>query len=273
MTHAQGGRILITGAGSGLGEAMARRFGTEGWAVMVTDREGERAETVAGAIRDAGGRAEAMALDVTREADFKTAAESVREAHGGLDVLVNNAGVAVGGTLLETPAEDWSWVMEINLMGTVHGCRHLLPLIEPGPRAHVINVASFAGLAAAPGIAAYGVSKSAVVALSEMLRAEMHSRGVRVSVLCPAFVQTRLLESFRASDPRLQKRVARWMENSPVAPEDVAGMVYRAVGRRRFLLLTHGNTRWLWRFRRFFPGLYARMMVRMAGGRRRTSSE
>jgi len=98
--------------------------------------------------------------------------------------------------------------------------------------------------------------------MSEMLRIEMAAAGVEVSVLCPAFVRTRLTETMRAPDSGYHKRVERWMDNSGVSVEDVAEEVFRAVEKPRFLLLTHGNTRWLWRLKRWFPGLYYRLMVR-----------
>jgi len=251
--------VLITGGGAGLGEAMARRFAAAGWTVVVADLDLARAQTVAD---DLAGDALALQMDVTSEADWQRVAENVGDRYGAIDVLINNAGVAVGGSLEETSVEDWRWVLDIDLMGVVIGCKTFAPAMRARGAGHIINVASFAGFAAAPGINAYGTAKAGVIAMSEMLRAELADAGVHVSVLCPAFVKTRLTETMRAPDSSYQKRVERWMSNSGVSAEDVAEVVYRAVEKPRFMLLTHGNTRWIHRMRRWLPETYFKMLMR-----------
>ncbi len=252
-------RALITGGGAGLGEAMARKFAADGYRVMVADRDQARAQEVAESI---GESASWFAMDITDDAGWAALVERVEERFGGLDVLVNNAGVAVGGSLEETSMEDWRWVIEIDVIGVAAGCKAFAPMMRAQRSGHIINVASAAGFAAAPGINAYGTAKAAVIALSEMLRAEMDDCGVEVSVLCPAFVKTRLTETMRAPDSSYQKRVERWMNNSGVSAEDVATTVLDAVKRPRFMLLTHGDTRWAWRLKRWFPERYYRTMIR-----------
>jgi len=251
---------LITGAGSGLGAAMAARFAAAGWRILVTDRELARAEEIAAQLPGDGH--EAHELDVTRDDQWRALVGRVDALEGGLELLVNNAGVATGGMLGDTPLEDWQWVLEINLMGVVRGCHHFVEHFRARRRGHIVNVASWAGLAGAPGIASYGTAKTAVVGFSEMLRAEMKPFRVEVSVLCPAFVKTRLTESMRAPDDSYAARVQRWMEKSGIAAEDVAETVFRAVESPRFLLLTHPETRWQYRLKRWFPELYFRMLMR-----------
>ena len=251
--------VLITGGGAGLGAAMARRFAAAGWTPVVADLDLERARAVAGEL---GGRALALQMDVTSEADWQRVAAEIIDQLGPLDVLINNAGVAVGGSLEETSVEDWRWVLDIDLMGVVIGCKIFAPPMRARRAGHIINVASFAGFAAAPGINAYGTAKAGVIAMSEMLRAELADAGVQVSVLCPAFVKTRLTETMRAPDASYQKRVERWMSNSGVSAEDVAEAVYRAVEKPRFMLLTHDNTRWLYRLRRWMPEAYFGLLMR-----------
>ncbi|MFP4209461.1 MAG: SDR family NAD(P)-dependent oxidoreductase [Wenzhouxiangella sp.] len=253
--------VLITGGGAGLGAAMARRFAAAGWTPIIADLDEDRARAVAAEI---GGDALALAMDVTRQDDWQRVAAVIGERFGALDVLINNAGVAVGGTLEETSLEDWRWVLEIDLMGVVIGCKTFAPLMRERGSGHIINVASFAGFAAAPGINAYGTAKAGVIAMSEMLRAELADSGVEVSVLCPAFVKTRLTETMRAPDEGYHRRVERWMEKSGVSAEDVAEIVLRAVERPQFMLLTHGNTRWMHRMRRWLPETYFGLVVRGA---------
>lgn len=252
--------IVITGAGSGLGAAMAERFARAGASVVVTDQDLARAGQVAGRLPGDGHSA--RALDVTDSRQWAELEAWVGERHGRVDVLVNNAGVATGGMLGETPIEDWQWVLDINLMGVVRGCHHFVARFRAQGFGHIVNVASWAGLAGAPGIASYGTSKAAVVAMSEMLRAELKPAGVEVSVLCPAFVKTALTDSMRAPDDSYAKRVQRWMEHSGVTAEDVADTVYQATRKPRFILLTHPETRWQYRIKRLYPGLYFRMLMR-----------
>lgn len=251
---------VISGAGSGLGAAMASRFAAAGWRVIVTDQHIDRAEKVTAGLTGTGHAA--RALNVTDSSQWEALAEFVDSEYGRIDLLVNNAGVATGGMLGETPLEDWEWVLEINLMGVVRGCHHFVGRFREQGFGHIVNVASWAGLAAAPGIASYGTAKAAVVSMSEMLRAELEPYGVDVSVLCPAFVKTALTDSMRAPDDSYAKRVQRWMEHSGVSAEDVAETVYRATQKPRFLLLTHAETRWQYRLKRWFPSLYFRILMR-----------
>ncbi|QKK02430.1 MAG: SDR family NAD(P)-dependent oxidoreductase [Pseudomonadota bacterium] len=252
---------LITGGASGLGAAMARRFADQGWRVVVADRDEPGARAMAEAL---GEGAVALVMDVTDPDDWQRAVDHITECGWSLDVLINNAGVAVGGSLEETSVEDWRWVMEIDLMGVVLGCKAFAPLMRERGVGHIINVASFAGLAGAPQINAYGTAKAGVIAMSEMLRVELAPAGIEVSVLCPAFVRTRLTETMRAPDDGYHRRVERWMDSSRISAEDVAEVVWKAVRKPRFLLLTHGDTRWLWRLKRLLPELYYRIMLRGA---------
>ncbi|MBL38185.1 MAG: hypothetical protein CMP07_07230 [Xanthomonadales bacterium] len=251
---------LISGAGSGLGAAMAGRFAAAGWRVIVTDQHIDRAEKVTAGL--AGTDHAARALNVTDSSQWEALAAFVDSEYGRIDLLVNNAGVATGGMLGETPLEDWEWVLEINLMGVVRGCHHFVGRFRSQGFGHIVNVASWAGLAAAPGIASYGTAKAAVVSMSEMLRAELAPYGVEVSVLCPAFVKTALTDSMRAPDDTYAKRVQRWMEHSGISADDVAEIVFKATQKPRFLLLTHPETRWQYRLKRWFPSLYFRILMR-----------
>lgn len=261
MQSEQTSVAVISGAGSGLGAAMARRFADDGWRVIVTDQHAERAESVASSLAGAGHAA--RTLDVTDSAQWEALAEFVDQQYGRVDALINNAGVATGGMLGETPLDDWQWVLDINVMGVVRGCHHFVARFREQGYGHIVNVASWAGLAAAPGIASYGTAKAAVVALSEMLRAEMQPYGVEVSVLCPAFVKTGLTETMRAPDDSYAMRVQRWMEKSGISADDVAETVYQATQKPKFLLLTHPETRWQYRIKRWFPSLYFRMLMRV----------
>ena len=258
--------ILITGAGSGFGAALARRYASEGWNVAVSDIDEERARQTYFKLKELDGDNFCMQLDITSDEHWQQAHDMVLQRWGGLQILVNNAGVAAAGNVEDTSMDDWQWVLDIDLMGVVRGCHQFAGLMKQQKSGHIVNISSFAGLAGLPFIAAYGVAKAGVVALSEALRAEVHPYGVGVTVACPAFVKTGLLDSFRSPhadkhDDALDK-VGNWMATSGVSAEQVAEEITKAVRDNSFLLLTHGQTRWAWRMKRWFPQRYFKMLAK-----------
>jgi NAD(P)-dependent dehydrogenase (short-subunit alcohol dehydrogenase family) len=252
--------IAITGAGSGFGAALARLYASSGWRVAVTDIDEDRAHRTLSEITTPGGDSFSMCLDITSAEQWLQLQTAVLQRWGGLEVLVNNAGVAAAGNVEETSMQDWTWILDIDLMGVVRGCHQFAGLMKRQNAGHIVNVSSFAGLAGLPFIAAYGVAKAGVVALSEALRAEMHPYGVGVTVACPAFVKTGLLDSFRSTRPDAHAKVSNWMETSGVSAEQVAEDIAKAVSGNQFLLLTHAKTRSAWRLKRWFPQYYYRML-------------
>ncbi len=256
-------RVLITGAGSGLGRALAIAYARRGDCVAAVDIRVERAqETIA--LLDAADRPHlALAADVGSDASMAALKESIEQHWDGLEILVNNAGVASGGPVWQTDLAEWERVNNINLMGVVRGCNLFVPLLR-NSGGLVINTASFAGLAGAPELGAYGVSKAAVVALSEGLRAELHAHGGKVSVLCPSFFQTRLTESCAPGQERIRDIAERMMSKGPLSAEQVADYTIKYSEKGRFLLLPHKDTRVMWWLKRHLPGAYFRSMLRYA---------
>jgi len=259
-------KVLITGAGSGLGAAMARRYAAAGYSVAVTDIDQTRADEVLAGLRSSGAQGFSHKLDITLDSDWAVVQQRVEEEWRGLDVLINNAGVAAAGRCEESSMADWEWIVTVDLMGVVRGCHRFLPLFrrqaEQGRTAYIINIASFAGLAAMPGLSAYGTAKAGVIALSEHLLTELADAGIGVSVVCPAFVRTGLLQDFRSANPSHRELVGRWMDKSGVSADAVAEHVFRAMLRRQFLVLTHPQTRWAWLLKRLWPAHYYRQMAR-----------
>ena len=254
--------IAISGAGSGFGAALAHKYAADGWQVAVTDIDESRARQTLFEIKQLGGNGFFMCLDTTQSDHWQLLEDAVMEKWGGLHVLVNNAGVAAAGNIEDTSMDDWQWVLDIDLMGVVRGCHQFARMFKQQGSGHIVNVSSFAGLAGLPFIVSYGVAKAGVVALSEALRAEMQPHGVGVTVVCPAFVRTRLLDSFRATRPDAMAKVTRWMDTSGVTADDVARDIQAAVKNRTFLLLTHASTRKAWKLKRWFPEKYFRQVVR-----------
>jgi NAD(P)-dependent dehydrogenase (short-subunit alcohol dehydrogenase family) len=257
-------RIVITGGGSGLGRALTLEYARAGWRVAVLDRDMTGAEAVAGEVEAAGGQALALGCDVTDEAAVGSARDAVQRTWGGLDVLVNNAGIAGSGTVVETAEADWRRIMEVNLFGVVTVCRAFVPALVRTGAGHVVNVASAAGFISPPGVAAYNVSKAAVISLSETLRVELAPHRVGVSVACPSFFRTNLLDQFSGSEASRQVAL-RLMEKSSLDAADVARLIRRGVSRKDFIIVPHADARRLLLLKRMAPALFFAAVMQKAG--------
>jgi NAD(P)-dependent dehydrogenase (short-subunit alcohol dehydrogenase family) len=181
-------RAFITGAASGLGLAMADLLARDGWHLGVLDIDQAALATAVGRLRELGAASvSAFPGDVASHETVSTAIVQFADAQRGLDLLVNNAGVAVAGAVEATPPADWDWIVGINLLGVVWGRRTAVPLLRRQGSGLIFNVASSAGFAAAPQMSAYNVTKAGVISLSETLAAELAGSGVQVSVAMPGF--------------------------------------------------------------------------------------
>jgi NAD(P)-dependent dehydrogenase (short-subunit alcohol dehydrogenase family) len=258
-------RIVITGGGSGLGRALALDYAREGCSVAVLDREGASAEAVAGEVEAAGGKALPIACDVTDPEAVEAAAIAIQRGWRGVDVLVNNAGIAGSGTVVDTPEEDWRRIMDVNLFGVVTVCRAFVPGMASARAGRVINIASAAGFVSPPGVAAYNVSKAAVISLSETLRVELAAHGVGVSVACPSFFRTNLLDTFSGSEESRQMAL-RQMEKSALTAEDVARAIRLGVEKGQFMIVPHADARRILMLKRLAPALFFATVKKRAAG-------
>jgi len=256
---------LITGAASGLGRVLARHIAATGATVWLSDRDAAGLDAVAAEVRSAGGLPHHLRLDVSKEADWQAARETV----GTIDVLFNNAGVADVGPLIGSTDAAWSRQLDINLMGVVRGCRTFAPAMVAQKRGHIVNIASFAGLALAPRMIAYNTAKAAVIALSSSLRVELALDGVGVSVVCPAFFPTNLTDSMTEASDEMVERVQRWMRGSGVTADDVAAAAMRAVARDEATVLTHPGTDEMWWRSRALPEAHRSSLVANEAARRK----
>ena len=252
MELGPGRTAVVTGGGSGIGEALCRAFADTGMNVVVSDVDGDAAQGVARAIADAGGKAVAVRTDVADRASVKALADEAFAAFGGVHALCNNAGVVAFRNAAEMSDADWDWVMSVNLGGVVNGVTQFLPrLIAQGGEAHVVNTASSAGLFAPPGMASYVASKQAVVGLSEHLRTDLAPLGIGVSVLCPGGVATRIVEAGRNRPDALggpedvpeHAEPIRQGIAAGMPPEAVAARVLDAIRANALYVMTHEDTR------------------------------
>lgn len=252
-------RVFITGGASGLGRALAERYAREGARVCVADVHEKRIEETLGAL---GPNAQAIRCDVTKDDDLVRAARWCDDTWGGVDLVFNNAGVAAGGPIDETTMDDWRWITDINLLGVVRGCRAFVPILKRQRSGHVVNTASMAGLINPPTMSAYNVTKAGVVALSETLRYELAPHGVKVSVVCPAFFRTNLLDNFRGSNEDVNRTTRRLVGKAKLSADDIAAIVHKGVMKGEFLILTHADGKQAYYAKRLMPsGLFTKIVV------------
>lgn len=257
MSQLQGARSVVTGAGGGLGRAFAEALAARRGKLLVSDIDLALAEATAARVRELGGEAEAMRCDVRQAAEVEALAERMDERFGGTDLVINNAGVAVSGLVGEVSLEDWRWILDINLLGVIHGCHSFIPRFRRAGSGHVINVASAAGLVSFPTMAPYNATKAAVVALSEALRAEVSHLGIHVTVLCPTFFVTNIIKAGRGpGDPRDAEEATRMMERSRLQAPDVARAALKAVAKDQLYCVPMLDGRLAWRLKRLWPALF-----------------
>ncbi len=246
-------RVFITGGASGLGRALALRYARAGWRVCVGDLDLARCAEVLGAMQGSSPASHALVCDVTREADLQQAADWLKQNWGGVDVVINNAGVAQMGDVADVSLADWQWIVDINLLGVVRGCKVFTPLLRAQGGGQLVNIASMAGLIHLPQAAAYNATKAAVVALSETLQLELEADRIRVSVVCPSFFRTDLAKNMRTNSADLESQTKRLVERARIGADAIADRVFDGVARGATHILTHAEGRFAWRLKRYLP--------------------
>lgn len=245
-------RAFITGAGSGLGLSLAKALAADGWTLGLFDRNLERLTLVEAEFADAGVRLVAYPGDVTHSDELTVAVNSFAASHDGLDVMINNAGVAGVGTLMEVSLEDWRWIIDINLMGVVHGSRAAVPHLQRNGKGLLINVSSAAAFTSGPGMISYNATKAAVLSISETLVNELRPIGTQVSVVMPTFFRSSLLETLRGPE-HFKEFAHNAMQNSTYPVEAAArDLLTQAAAGQTYIVLPKA-ARTLWRFKRWMP--------------------
>jgi NAD(P)-dependent dehydrogenase (short-subunit alcohol dehydrogenase family) len=258
MRDFSGKTAFVTGGASGIGLALCRAFGQRGMNVAIADVEAEACATAVEALRSEGVHAIATPCDVSDCDSLAEAAAKTFAEFGKVHILCNNAGVSRAGAIETIAASDWDWVIGVNLKGLVHGLQIFLPHIKAhGEQGHIVNTASMNGVVGAPLAGPYSATKFAAVGISEVLAAELKGSPIGVSVLCPSWVKTRMLDNGRNRPDRFggpidldsdganaerNKRYAKALEDG-LDPADVAKLVIDAIEARRLYVFTHADRR------------------------------
>ncbi len=262
MKKFKGKVAVVTGAASGIGRGFAERCVQEGMKVVLADVEERALMHTAEELSADGGNVHPVVTDVSDPASIEALAHKTIDAYGKVHLLFNNAGVAAGSTVWESTLADWEWVLGVNLYGVIHGVRTFVPLMlaqdEP---CHIVNTASILGLVTALTSSTYNVAKFGVVALSETLYHELALKEakINVSVLCPAWVNTKILESSRNRPDELQNVGIEEPVLAPeeeqgreafaqaiaagLSPQEVADHIFKAIVDEKFYILTHPETK------------------------------
>lgn len=267
-------RAVVTGAGGGLGRAFCLELARRGARIVAADIDLAGAQETARLVGDLGGRAHPLACDVAERAQVEALAREAEALLGGTDLLINNAGVATAGPVDGIPQRDWEWIVGINLWGVIYGCQLFVPQMRAQGGGHVINVASSAGLLCMPMMAPYNVTKAGVVALSETMCAELKPAGIGVTVLCPTFFRTKIMENSRYhGEGSTLGRVHKMMDRAKMQAPDVARFALDAAAADQLYALPHDDGAWLWRLKRLIPERFYQTLVprnlgRFTGGKR-----
>jgi len=254
MDHFKDKVAIVTGGASGIGRALCEELGRRGAVAIVADTDADGAGQVASNITSAGGRARASHLDVSREEAVKKLVEDATSEHGRLDYMFNIAGIGIGGEVRDMRIEDWHPIIDVNLYGVLYGTLTAYRVMVGQGFGHIVNMASTYGLIPAPGETAYGTTKHAVVGLSTSLRAEAEDLGVKVSVVCPGFVDTAIWKT----SPILNVDREEALSHIPfrmIPTAKAAKVILRGIVCNRAIIVFPLHARITWWIYRFCPFL------------------
>ena len=245
-------RAFITGAASGLGRSFCYELAADGWLIGISDVNEAELATTALQIEKLGGRSLSFHLDVANREQYKQVADDFLLKAGGIDLLFNNAGVGDGGLFEEYSLDNWQWMIGINQMSVIYGCHYFIPTFKKQKAGHIINIASLAAVSCAPTMAAYNVTKAAVVAVSETLYGELLHHGVHVSCVQPAYFKTNIAKNMRGGQ-LFQKTTQFLLDRSKLEPKDVAHEILYRAANKEFYIILPKFARKVWRLKRLAP--------------------
>lgn len=250
---------VVTGAGSGIGRSFAYELARRGGSVICADINQERAEQVAASLQALGSKAIPFRCDVGDEKEMSALSDNAEKLLGRpVTLVINNAGVGLGGPIGDVPLADWHWCMNVNLWGVINGCHFFAPKLRDLGYGGIINVASAAAFGAAPEMSTYNVTKAGVLALTETLAAELAGTGVKVTALCPTVVPTNIVNDGKLPEKRREFARSAMTRFALTTADKVARQTLDGLDRGELYMLPQIDGRMAWHFKRLMPRLYAR---------------
>ncbi|WP_018995475.1 SDR family oxidoreductase [Hirschia maritima] len=232
-------RIFITGGSAGLGKALALNFARQGKKVCIADINDETGKSTLSELKALNPASEYLHCDVRSSEDFIKSIEWLESNWDGVDLVINNAGVAQMGPMETVSDEDWNWIVDINMMGIVRSTKAFLPVFQKQGTGRFLNIASMAGYLYMPDAAAYNATKAAVVAISETLMLEFEKYNVGVQVACPAFFRTDLAKNMRSSSEESEMMTKRMVERARIGADEIAEKIVKGIENNDSHIFTH----------------------------------
>ena len=245
-------RAFITGAASGLGKALAIELAKEGWTIGMADINLKELELAATIIEGLGGKSIQFPLDVSDKDQYKKVSEDFLTKVGGIDLLFNNAGVGDGSVFEDYSLENYEWMVGINQMGVVYGCYYFIKAMKKQKSGHILNTASAAAIGCAPTMAAYNMTKAAVVAISETLYSELMDHNIQVSCIQPTYFKTNVIQYARGGDV-VKKATQMFIDRSGLEAEEVAQEILTRAGNKELYIILPKEARKMWMYKRLAP--------------------
>ena len=252
--------IVVTGAASGLGKAIAKHYHQKNWKTIIADIQDEAGQGVVNEINADGGEAHYFHCDVAKVEDFDALVKFTEDTTGQCNILANNAGVSSSGTLMDSTEAEWERLITLDLMSCVRGSKAFIPLIRKSATAEspnaIVNTASFAGIALMPRMITYNVAKAGVIAFTESLRGELKKDHIHVAAACPAFFKSNLHTNMIAATEKTLKQIEKWVTNTSLTAEIVAENIAEGIERKDILIITDKKAR---RYLGFLGWVYSKM--------------
>ncbi|MBP7389210.1 MAG: SDR family NAD(P)-dependent oxidoreductase [Chitinophagales bacterium] len=245
-------RAFITGGGGGLGRAFALALAGDGWTIGITDIKQEALAESKNMIENAGGKAFTYQFDVSKREDFQKAFDSYIQQTGGIDLMINNAGVGDGGLFGEYGLDNWEWITGINQMAVVYGSHFAIQKMKAQKSGHIISIASAAGLANMPNMSMYNVTKAAVISLMETIYAEAYGFNIQASVVCPTFFRSNIMQYHKGNEDAA-KIGQTIIQRAKYSPDEIADYILTKAGKNVFYILHPFQARLVFHLKRIAP--------------------
>ncbi len=251
-----GKTAVITGAASGIGRGLALALAKERCTMLLADINEAGLKQTAEMVITSGGKAEIFLCDVSKLDEVMRMADHCFDAWGKVDILINNAGVASVGFMGDIPIKDWEWIVSINFWGVVYGCHAFVPRMKEQGSGHIVNVASAAGILSSAEMAPYNATKAAVISISETLKSELAPYNIGVTVTCPTFIKTNLMDKMRCTDEFQRQCSTTGVDNARWTPDMIAALVIDAVKKDKLYVVPQAAAKLMWISKRISPSAF-----------------